>query len=113
MKRTEKAPANPELTRRIQELIKFKGGGYNEHEVADIIESQFADVAENQPELMARHCTEAGQIEKAVGLWGKAGQRSLERSALVEAAEQLTRALNQIATLPATPALRGNSHDQF
>ena len=43
---------------------------------------------------------------KAAGLWGKAGQRSLDRSALVEAAEQLTRALDQIATLPATPALR-------
>ena len=39
-------------------------------------------------------------------MWGKAGQRSLQRSALVEAAEQLTRALTQIATLPATPALR-------
>ncbi len=32
--------------------------------------------------------------------------RSLERSALVEAVEQLTRALGQIATLPSTPALR-------
>ena len=30
---------------------------------------------------MAHHYTEAGQIEKAAGLWGKAGQRSLERSA--------------------------------
>src|SRR3984885_14905655 len=39
MKRIEKPPADPELTRRIQELIKFKGGGYNEHEVADIIEN--------------------------------------------------------------------------
>src|SRR6202035_5733550 len=39
-------------------------------------------------------------------LWGKAGQRSLSRSALVEAVVQLTRALDQIATLPATPALR-------
>src|SRR5271170_6862031 len=39
MKRTEKNPTDPELTRRIQELIKFKGGGYNEHEVADIIEN--------------------------------------------------------------------------
>ena len=47
-----------------------------------------------------------GLIEKAAGLWGKAGQRSLERSALVEAAAQLTRALVQIAALPATPALR-------
>ena len=74
--------------------------------IADTLESQFAEIAESQPELLARHCTEAGLIEKAAGLWGKAGQRSLERSALVEAVEQLTRALDQIATLPATPALR-------
>ena len=74
--------------------------------IAETLESQFADIAETQPELVARHCTEAGLIEKAAGLWGKAGQRSLERSALVEAAEQLTRALSQIETLPATPALR-------
>ncbi len=74
--------------------------------IADTIERQFADIAESHPHLLARHCTEAGLIEKAAGLWGKAGQRSLERSALVEAAEQLTRALDQIATLPVTPALR-------
>jgi predicted ATPase len=55
---------------------------------------------------LARHCTEAGLIEKAVAFWGKAGQRSLERSALVEAVEQLTRALAQIATLPASPVQR-------
>ena len=74
--------------------------------IAETLESQFAEIAERQPELLARHCTEAGQIEKAAGLWAKAGQRSLERSALVEAVEQLTRALDQIASLPATPALR-------
>ena len=56
--------------------------------------------------MLARHATEAGQIKKAALLWGVAGQRSLERSALVEAAEQLTRALGQIAMLSATPALR-------
>ena len=74
--------------------------------IAETLESDFADIAENQPEILARHSTEAGLIEKAAGLWGKAGQRSFERSALVEAVEQLTRALAQIATLPATPALR-------
>jgi predicted ATPase len=74
--------------------------------IADTLESQFIEIAENQPELLARHCTEAGLIEKAAGLWGKAGQRSLARSALVEAAEQLTRAVGQIASLPSTPALR-------
>ena len=75
--------------------------------IAGTIESQFLEIVENQPELLARHCTEAGLIEKAASLWGKAGQRSLERSALLEAAEQITRALAQIATLPSTPALRG------
>jgi predicted ATPase/class 3 adenylate cyclase len=74
--------------------------------VAETLESQFAESAERQPELLARHCTEAGLIEKAANLWGKAGQRSLEHSALVEAVEQFKRALSQIATLPATPALR-------
>jgi predicted ATPase len=74
--------------------------------IADTLENQFPDIAENQPEVLARHCAEAGLIEKAAGLWGKAGQRSVARSALVEAVEQLVRALAQIATLPATPALR-------
>src|SRR5208282_6934712 len=74
--------------------------------IAEILESQFAEIAENQPELLARHCTDAGLIEKAAGLWAKAGQRSLARSALIEAAAQLTRALAQIAALPGTPALR-------
>jgi predicted ATPase len=74
--------------------------------IAETLDSQFAEISENQPELLARHCTEAGQIEKAAALWGKAGLRSLERSALVEATEQLARALTQIATLQATPALR-------
>jgi predicted ATPase/class 3 adenylate cyclase len=74
--------------------------------IAETLQSQFTEIAENQPELLARHCTEGGLIEQAASLWGKAGQRSLERSALVEAVAQLTRALNQIATLPASPALR-------
>ena len=74
--------------------------------IADTLESQFAEIAERQPELLARHCTEAGLIEKAAGQWGKAGQRSLARAALLEGKEQLKRALDQIATLPTTQALR-------
>ena len=74
--------------------------------IAETLESQFGEMTEARPELLARQCTEAGLIEKAAGLWGKAAQRSLERSALIEAAAQFTRALDQIASLPATPALR-------
>ncbi len=74
--------------------------------IAETLETQFAEITESRPEILARHCTEAGLIEKAASLWGQAGQRSLARSALVEAAEQLARALAQIAALPASPALR-------
>ena len=39
MTNTDKPPADPELTRRIQELIDYKGGGYNQERVADIVEN--------------------------------------------------------------------------
>jgi len=39
MVKTERPPMDPELKRRIQELIAFRGGGYNEDSVADIIEN--------------------------------------------------------------------------
>jgi class 3 adenylate cyclase/predicted ATPase len=74
--------------------------------IAESLERGFPDIADNQPEILAHHFTEAGLIEKSASLWGKAGQRSAARSALVEAAAQFTRALDQIATLPTTPALR-------
>lgn len=74
--------------------------------IAEVLENQFPEIAESQPEVVARHCTEAGLVERAAALWGKAGERSLARSALVEAVTQLTRALDQITSLAATPALR-------
>ncbi|HYG34415.1 MAG TPA: LOG family protein, partial [Clostridia bacterium] len=37
MTKTEKPPIDPELKRRIDDLIQFKGGGFNEENVADII----------------------------------------------------------------------------
>ena len=70
------------------------------------LESQFAEMVETQPELLAYHCTEAGLVEKAAMLWGKAGQRSFARSALLEAITQLSRALELIGALPGTSVLR-------
>jgi predicted ATPase len=74
--------------------------------IAEVLESQFSDIARQHPELLAHHCTEARLIERAASLWGSAGQRSLGRSALTEATAQLSRALDQIAALPSTPASR-------
>jgi len=74
--------------------------------IAQALEAQFTEVAASQPELLARHFTKAGLIEKAAYFWEKAGHRSLQRSALAEAIEQLSRALDQLAALPGTPELR-------
>ena len=74
--------------------------------IADALENQFPEIVENQPELLARHCTEAGHDREGCRPMGQSGAAVLERSALVEATEQLNRALDQIATLPSTPALR-------
>ena len=74
--------------------------------IGEILRDQFAIAAAAEPELLAHHFSQAALPEAAVEWWGKAGQRSLERSALVEAVAQLSRALDLIATLPATPALR-------
>src|SRR5450631_1739389 len=74
--------------------------------IAEVLETQFPEIAANQPELVARHCTEAALIEKSAALWAKAGRQSLERSALVEAITQFNKALEQLDTLAATPARR-------
>jgi predicted ATPase len=65
--------------------------------IAEVLDTQFPEIAESQPELVARHCTEAGLIEKSAVLWAKAGRRSQSRSALVEAIAQFNRALGLIA----------------
>jgi class 3 adenylate cyclase/tetratricopeptide (TPR) repeat protein len=74
--------------------------------IAEDLETLFLEITESQPELIARHYTEAGLIEKSAAFWAKAGRQSVARSAFAEAIAQLSRALDQIATLPATPALR-------
>ena len=53
--------------------------------VAETLRDKFAGTAAAEPELLAHHFTQAGLTEAAIEWWGKAGQRSLERSALVEA----------------------------
>jgi predicted ATPase len=63
-------------------------------------------IAPVEPELLAHHFSQGGLPEAAIEWWGKAAHRSLERSALVEAVAQFTRAIDLIATLPGTRALR-------
>jgi predicted ATPase len=88
-----------------ENLLKSRRQALHRH-VGETLRDKFGGTAAAEPELLAHHFTQAAMIEAAIEWWGKAGQRSVERSALAEAVAQLTRALDQIATLPGTPALR-------
>jgi class 3 adenylate cyclase/predicted ATPase len=69
-------------------------------QIAEALEAHYPELMDNQPELLAQHCVEAGLVEKSVGYWGKAGRRSVARSAMTEAAAQFQKALDQLALLP-------------
>jgi class 3 adenylate cyclase len=68
--------------------------------VGEVVRHQFAAIATAEPELVAHHFTQAGFTEAGIEWWGKAGQRSLERSALFEAVAQLQRGLTLVGKLP-------------
>jgi class 3 adenylate cyclase/predicted ATPase len=71
--------------------------------IAQALQIQSGELMETQPELFAWHYAEAGLVEKSVGFWAKAGQRSAARSALAEAAAQFQKGLDQLALLPDNP----------
>ena len=71
--------------------------------IAQVLEAQFPDICETQPELLAQHYTEAGLIAPAIPHWQRAGQRAIQRSANVEAIGHLTKGLELLKTLPDTP----------
>ena len=68
--------------------------------VADALLEFDGESVESQPELLALHLTEAGAVERAFPYWLTAAQRSLRRSALLEAASLLRRGM---AAVDATP----------
>jgi class 3 adenylate cyclase/predicted ATPase len=71
--------------------------------IVDILERQFPETAETQPELLAHHSTQGGFTERAVDYWYQAGRQAMARSALVEAAAQLAQALDLLTGLPTGP----------
>jgi class 3 adenylate cyclase/predicted ATPase len=72
--------------------------------IGQTLEERFPETAENQPELLAHHYTEAGFREQAIGYWQRAGQQVLQRSANPEAIRHLMKGLELLASLPETPA---------
>ena len=71
--------------------------------IAQVLEEQFPEIVETQPELLAQHYSGAGLTEQAIIYWDKAGERAIQRSANAEAIERLSKALELLAMVPETP----------
>jgi predicted ATPase len=75
--------------------------------VAAALEQHFPDLVERQPELLAHHLTAAGNTERAVDQWLKAGQHAAERSAHIEGIGHFARGLAALTALPEGSARDG------
>ena len=79
------------------------------HAIADAIVQSHPDIAATQPELIARHYTEARRDDLALPYWRKAGERALERSANYEATDHFSNALVLAERLPDGPERRNQT----
>ncbi len=68
--------------------------------VAEVLIERFPDIAERQPELVARHLTEARQSVRAIAYWHQAGMGALKRSAHSEALSSFGRGLQLLEAIP-------------
>src|SRR5262249_317764 len=85
-----------------QSLLKSTRQRYHQR-TAQVLEAQFPETVETQPELLAHHYAEGGVGEHGIPYWQRAGQRASERSAHVEAIGHLTKGLEVLQALPDTP----------
>jgi predicted ATPase len=81
-----------------QSLLKRTRQQYHQ-QVAKLLEDRFPELASTQPELLARHYTEANCPAEAVAYWYKAGVAAASRSANLEAIDQFHRGLALVGAL--------------
>src|SRR5262249_30913833 len=70
---------------------------------ANLITERFPQTATEHPEVLARHWTGAGELEKALTAWSSAGRSARKRRAFREAERAYRRALEVISKLPESP----------
>jgi len=61
--------------------------------IAKVLEGRFAELVKVEPELLAHHYEQAGEISVAVQYWQRAGYRDAARSEYAEALSHFDRTL--------------------
>jgi class 3 adenylate cyclase/tetratricopeptide (TPR) repeat protein len=64
--------------------------------IANVLEQEFPEIVQTQPEIVAYHYSQASSYEKALHYWYEAGKQSAAHSAHKEAVGHLKQGLNEI-----------------
>jgi tetratricopeptide (TPR) repeat protein len=93
-----------------QSLLRSTRQQYHQR-IAQVLEAQFPEMVETQPELLAHH-TLCGEVwDRALGYCRQAGEKALARSAHREAVGYFEQALSVIPYLPKTRATQEQAID--
>ena len=90
-------------------LLRSARQRYHER-VAETLEQSFPETIEAQPEILARHLTDANQPVRAIGYWLRAGEHAARHSANLEA---ITHFCAGLALLKHLPSNRNRDHLEF
>lgn len=71
------------------------------HRVANVLEHQFEEINQTQPELLAHHYTEAGLPLQAIPIWLKAGHLAGQKNANSEAIAHLEKGMGLLSHVKA------------
>ena len=82
-----------------QSLLKKTRQQYHHH-ISKTLLDQFPEMIAESPEIMAHHCTEAGDHQEALKYWLQAGKKAIKRSANTDAIVHLSKALSVLKQLP-------------
>ncbi len=91
-----------------QSLLKRTRQKYHQR-ISTLIKEKFPQLIADNPEILAHHCTEAGNNEDALHYWLSAGNYAIQHSANIEAVEHLNKGLSLIKKIPESPRL--NMHE--
>lgn len=76
---------------------------------AQALGDEFAALAESHPAILAYHCAEAGETDKALDAWTKAAKSAAARYAYKESADAFERAIATLESLPETQERDGRA----
>jgi len=89
-----------------QSLLKKTRQKYHRR-IAKVLSTQFPEKVEENPEIMAHHCTEAGDYQNATQYWLRAGRMAMQRSANADAIAHLLNGLKALEHIEKCPEKSG------